>query len=151
VTSLKEKLFAQCVLLLKNKIAQVKDAIALQREANTGESKSSAGDKYETGVAMTHLELEKLGNQLNLLENDLNKLLSFEKTPVNTQKVIAGSLVSTANGVFWISVGLGALSVDNQNVYVISPISPIAQIVLHKAVGFTFQFNGKPNQILAIS
>ena len=61
---LKDLLFAHCQHYIKAKqllLEKQKEALQL---ALTSESKSSAGDKHETGRAMIQLEREKLGNQI---------------------------------------------------------------------------------------
>ena len=142
-------LFDACSLELKAKINSVHEAIALQQESTKGETKSSAGDKYETGTAMTHLELEKLGNQLRSLETNLRKLNSFQDLKPS-QKVQSGSLVRTESHVFWISIGIGEVKLNERKYYVISPLSPIGQQLISKETGHTFVFNKKGEQILEI-
>lgn len=145
----KQQLFDACVVDLSAKITSVKDAIKSQQESSKGETKSSAGDKYETGTAMTHLELEKLGNQLSVLETSLSKLKSFQDVK-STRIVQAGSLVKTKNNMFWISIGIGQVRLRDQNYYVISPLSPIGQQLISKEIGHSFIFNKKEECILEI-
>jgi transcription elongation GreA/GreB family factor len=145
----KKQLHALCADQLKTKIKEVNQAIELQKESSAGDSKSSAGDKYETGTAMTHIELEKLGNQLRALENSLSKLNSFQDLKPS-KTIRAGSLVRTNRNLFWISIGVGEVSVENQKYYVISPLSPIAQQFLGKEVGFEFVFNTQKDCILEV-
>ena len=149
MTKEKQMLFDVCSKQLKDKIKSVHDAIALQQESTKGDTKSSAGDKYETGTAMTHLELEKLGNQLQGLETNLRKLNAFEDLKP-TPTVQAGSLVKTKLNSFWISIGVGQVAVEHQNYFVVSPISPIAQQFLGKEAGFEFIFNKQKDCILEV-
>jgi transcription elongation GreA/GreB family factor len=145
----KSELYALCASQLRFKIKGVKEAIALQNESNAGDTKSSAGDKFETGTAMTHLELEKLGYQLQSLETNLRKLSAFERsTPSATVK--AGSLVKTQYNFFWISIGVGEVTLENIRYYVISPISPLAQQLLGKRAGHEFVFNKQQDRILEV-
>jgi len=149
MTLKKQKLFDVCSLQLKAKIKSVHDAMALQNESANSDTKSSAGDKFETGTAMTHLELEKLGNQLQGLETNLRKLNAFENSKPSLMAQ-AGSLIRTERNQFWISIGVGEVSVENNKYYVISPISPIAQQLLGKEIGFEFVFNKQKDSILEI-
>jgi transcription elongation GreA/GreB family factor len=145
----RKELHALCAHELKSKINSVNEAIALQKESSSGDTKSSAGDKFETGTAMTHLELEKLGNQLNNLETSLRKLNAFERiTPSSTVK--AGSLIKTERNFFWISIGIGEVTLENIKYYVISPISPVAQHLLGKKAGYAFVFNKQQDRIIQI-
>ena len=145
----KKALHAFCARQLRSKIKSVHEAIALQKESSAGDTKSSAGDKFETGTAMTHLELEKLGHQLKSLENSLARLNAFERnTPSATIK--AGSLIVTDRYVFWISIGIGEVTLASKKYYVISPVSPIAQQFLGKKVGDKITFNKQQHCILEV-
>ena len=78
----------------------------------SSDHKSSAGDKHETGRAMTQLEQEKLAGQLSQLEQQKETL---SKIAISSPKKIQfGSLVSTSNGTFFMSIGLGKIEVNNK-------------------------------------
>jgi transcription elongation GreA/GreB family factor len=149
MTYIKQQLYTLCADRLKAKIEEVHSAIALQQESTKGETKSSAGDKYETGTAMTHLELEKLGNQLMGLETNLRKLNAFQDLKPS-KSVQAGSFIKTKYGSFWISIGMGEVYLGADKHYVISPVSPIAQRLLGKEAGYEFVFNKKKDCILEV-
>ena len=146
----KQGLYNICAEQLELKIKSVHDAIKLQKESSAGDTKSSAGDKYETGTAMAHLELQKLGNQLSQLENGLLKLNSFTHYKP-TDSVKAGSLVKTKTSTFWISIGVGEVKFKSHKYFVVSAMSPIAQKFLGKKVGYSFIFNRMQDEILEIS
>ena len=59
---LKEDLLKQCVLFVNDKLEIIETIMSENRKALEQESKSSAGDKHETGRAMLHLEMEKASN-----------------------------------------------------------------------------------------
>ena len=61
---LKKDLYLFCQAYISNRKARIEARIAAVSEALEAESKSSAGDKHETGRAMLQLEREKLGHQL---------------------------------------------------------------------------------------
>mgnify|MGYP001564647887 FL=1 len=149
MTDTKQQLYSLCVDQLNSKIKEVHSAIALQQDSTKGDTKSSAGNKYETGAAMTHLELEKLGNQLKVLETNLRKLNAFQDVPTS-ETVQAGSLIKTKHNSFWISIGVGEVRIRNEKHYVVSPISPIAQQFLGKEAGFEFVFNKQKDCILEV-
>jgi len=114
------------------------------------ETKSSAGDKYETSRSMINLEKEKI--EENLLELIRKKQAINQIDPKNiTQKVKVGSLVTTATGTFLISTSLGKVTIEGKDVFAISPISPIAQVMLDLTSGDGFEFNGKKDSILSLS
>lgn len=149
MADIKKQLYTLCADQLKAKIAEVHTAIALQQDSTKGETKSSAGDKYETGTAMSHLELEKLGNQLKGLETNLRKLNAFQDLKPSSS-VQAGSFIKTKHSSFWISIGVGEVQLGTEKHFVISPISPIAQRLLGKKTGYEFVFNKKKDCILKV-
>lgn len=114
------------------------------------ETKSSAGDKYETSRSMINLEKEKV--EKTLLELIRKKQAINQIYPKDiTQKVKVGSLVTTTAGIFLISTSLGKVTIEEKDVFVISPISPIAQVMLDLAFGDGFEFKGKKDSILNLS
>ena len=114
------------------------------------ETKSSAGDKYETSRSMINLEKEKI--EENLLELIRKKQAINQIDPKKiTQKVRVGSLVTTEAGIFLISTSFGKVTIEGKDVFVISPISPIAQVMLDLTSGDRFEFNGKKDSILSLS
>ncbi|HMC85967.1 MAG TPA: hypothetical protein VKI61_10590 [Chitinophagaceae bacterium] len=54
-----------CQLTIEQRIAAAKEIIQNVQEAANNEEKSSAGDKYETGRAMGHLQKDMHSRQLN--------------------------------------------------------------------------------------
>src|SRR5690349_428471 len=77
----------------------------LQLSANE-ETKSSAGDKYETGRAMAHLEIQKYREQLSQSIKLKQAFTRITLTPTN-QTVMIGSLVYTNRGNFYIAISCG--------------------------------------------
>ena len=114
----------------------------------SSEHKSSAGDKHETSRAMTQLEQEKLSTQLSQfgIQKEIISKLNLSKS----DKVQLGSIVKTTQGVFFISIGLGKIEINNNDVYCISASSPIGQLLLNLEVGKSYTFNGKTNTIVEI-
>ena len=84
----KPQLYVFCRAFVEERIARIQNNIKGIQEALTSETKSSAGDKHETGRAMLQLEREKLGRQLAEAEKMKQTLLKvivenhFEKTPI---------------------------------------------------------------------
>jgi hypothetical protein len=104
---IKEALIKKCLELLNDKKAILEKNIELAQEASRDDTKSSAGDKYETTRAMMQIEIDT--NKKRLLETQSleNILLGIDiKTP---SKIGLGSLVKTNQGTFFISIGLGQI------------------------------------------
>ena len=146
---IKEKLFFHCenyIQKRKNLLEQRKNELQL---ALTYETKSSAGDKHETGRAMIQIEREKLGNQLFLLEKEFQKLRSL-KNHYNTGIVSLGSIVRTDKENFYIALAAGPCDIEIHTYYCISPTSPIGKLLLGKKAKEHINFNSKISTITEI-
>ena len=62
--NIKEELYNQCIEFVENRFKTIQNTINDIQKSLQSETKSSAGDKHETGRAMLQLEREKAGNQL---------------------------------------------------------------------------------------
>lgn len=114
------------------------------------DTKSSAGDKYETSREMSNQELEKIALQLNETKRQLALLHQIEEAGT-TPSVCSGSLVNATNGYFLIGIPAGAVTVNDTTVYCISASAPIAQVFLNKREGDACLFGGKEIKVLSIS
>ena len=70
------------------------------QESLDSETKSSAGDKYETGRAMVQIELEKNQAQYNKFLKLKNELKQIDPIVIKS-KIEYGSIVVTNNGNFF--------------------------------------------------
>lgn len=139
---IKEKLLSQCRDYVSLRQKRLTDQISDLQKALESETKSSAGDKHETGRAMLHLDREKLGIQLAEVQK-LNVIVSkIAFTP--SQFVKLGCLVYTTGGIFFISISIGTLDAAGISCFVIAANSPIGKLLLGKKINDTVQFNGNP-------
>ncbi len=135
--------------MLNHRIDAAKQAIEEAIESRDEETKSTIGDKYETGRAMVELEMDKLQEQLDTALK-LKKNLSYVKVEsVNTQ-VEYGSVVVTNQGTYFIAVGLGVVEVEKQKIFCISLASPIGQAIKDKKAGDKVDFQNKIIEIKSI-
>ncbi len=112
---------------------------AAQSDANK-ETKSSAGDKHETGRAMAQLETEN--NSKHLTEaKKLNAVLSQIDPGKKNTSIELGAFVKTNLGNYFIAISAGKTHLFGDEVYLISPASPIGQHFLGKKEGDTVSFN----------
>lgn len=147
--SIKERIVKLCQIELQARIQTAKMAVESAQQASNSETKSSAGDKYETGRAMAQLEKERHARVLASLEDDLNTLLSVGIRPPQLN-VREGSLVYTNRGIYFIAFGFGAVKVDDLNINVISVLSPIGQILLDLEVEDEEDFRGSMIEVIKI-
>ena len=140
--SLKEELYKQCLVYVQSRMDAAQQGIDEAQQASKDDTKSSAGDKYETGRAMMQQETDRNMAQLN----EANKL----KVALNTINPIAihatidtGSVVKTDNGNFYLAISAGTLHVNGESFFAISPASPIGFKLKGLKVGDRFELNGK--------
>lgn len=147
----KVEIYECLVKVIQRRGAEMQVAWNELMESNKQEGKSSAGDKHETGAAQVHLELEKMGKQIQEHNRKCEELERFNpsKLEINNQ-VRSGSLIETSEGWFYIIISLGKLSSAAEECYVVSASSPIGAALLGKHVGESFQWNGRVGVVLSI-
>ena len=145
----KERIHAIVTVEVKTRISQLSILLSDALDANSNETKSSAGDKHETGRAMAHLEQEKIAGQLS----EMNKLAEILHRIDATQKHIKiqlGSLVETTIGVFYISVGIGAIEIENTTIFCMTAAAPLGKELLGKSTGTEIDWQEKKIVIVTI-
>jgi hypothetical protein len=121
-----------------------------QLSANS-ETKSSAGDKYETGRSMAMQAVNLYGRQYKQAQEALASLQILQNKGFQT-KISAGSLVLTSLGTYYyLGLGLGKILVGDTAVYCISLEAPMAQNLLGLQVGQSFLWQKKQPNILEIN
>jgi len=136
-------------LLITERIAIAKSAVDNAQEAANSEDKSSAGDKYETGRAMGHLEKDMYARQLAENIRELDKLQKVNTDIIYTTAQ-TGALVKCQQYSFFIATGLGKQVIEDQIIFFLSPDAPLAKLLLHKKAEDTFLFNKVDMVILEI-
>ena len=147
--TLKNEAYKYCRQFVEERLGRILAQIKELETALTSETKSSAGDKHETGRAMIQLEREKLGQQLSELEKT-QQLLSKVPKDRNSQLVGLGNLVITDSFIYYIAISAGEFKNSTNSVYCISAATPIGKLIYGKSIGDTFHFNGKTSTILTI-
>lgn len=146
---IKNTLLTECESALNKRLAIVVNVINDINESLQTETKSTAGDKHETGRAMLHLDREKAGKQLAAIKEQLELLRRVKIDTVYTQ-VALGSLVLTSKNNYFIAISLGAVKLE-ETYYIIAANTPIGKLLLGKKVGEQFTFNGNTEIIEAIN
>ena len=147
---IKQQLYQLCAEQIQHKITEAENAIADARKASENETKSSAGDKYETSRAMLQQEIDL--NSRQLLEARKQQTQLQQINPNSEHSIAqAGSVVETDQQNFYLAVGAGAFFIEQKQYYSISLASPIGLQIKGKAVGESFKLNGKEFKILKVS
>jgi len=146
---IKKKLLESCKKLIDDKYETVASIMASNKKALESETKSSAGDKHETGRAMLQLEMEKASQQfasISLMQEVLKKIEIHKKNEIGK----LGSLIYTNQGNYFLAVSIGQITINRDNYFVISPSSPIGKLLLGMKKGDDFSFNNKEFNIKEI-
>lgn len=136
----KEKILQLYKQKVDEKISLLKKSYDELSESAANETKSTAGDKHETALAMLQIEQENTGRQLKESINQKSILEKIDPT-LHTEETVRGSMVITNNGIFFMSIGLGKILVDDKTVIALSPESPLGIQLMHKKPGDAFHFN----------
>lgn len=144
--NLKEEVSNKCREILDEKIASLKKILLDLQQSAANETKSTAGDKHETALAMLQIEQENTSRQLQAL---LGQHLQLTQIDLSKKANIIGkgSLIYTNRGLIFIAIGLGKVQMDKTICLVISPTSPLGILLLTKKVSDTVQCNGIDYQI----
>ena len=142
----KETILEACYAHIRKRIEQIQVAIDDANHGIREETKSSAGDKYETSREMIQQDLTRYQQQLTLAQQDQDLLQKIEEQTAVHQSVGQGSLVQTDKGLYFVGISIGELKVAGQSVFVISLQSPIGQALKGKKVGESFTFRSTVSQ-----
>jgi transcription elongation GreA/GreB family factor len=138
---LKAALYRLCNEALEQRIANAEAIIEDAREAARNETKSSAGDKYETAREMMQQDIDM--NNARIAEARAERL-QLQQVDVTKVYTIAqpGSLVVTDRGNYFIAISCGKLQLDDIVYMCISARAPIALVMKGSKPGDSFSFNG---------
>lgn len=136
----KERLKIFCRQQIEQRMAAAKKAAGDAQESANSEEKSSAGDKYETGRAMGHLQKDMHARQLSEHVKELAALQSVN-TGILYDHACAGACIVTEHQLFFIAAGLGRQQAEGKEVIFLSPHAPLAAILQNKKQGDSFIFN----------
>lgn len=138
--NLKEELYKACKEHIEKREGTIVKTIRSHQNALQAETKSSAGDKHETGRAMLQLEMEKAGQQLNEVDQ-MKTILSKVDYTTSSNIVHLGSIVKTNKENYFISISAGQIKTVNAIYFAISLASPIGKLLLGKQKGDSFLLN----------
>lgn len=136
----RKRLLGKCEQILTDRISSATREIDSYTAQSNEETKSSAGDKYETARAMIHLEKEKVASQLNE-SLKLKRVLNQIRNQSTSSGL--GRLVMTDNGNFFVAVSLGKVTLGEEEYFVISPVAPLGKSLAQARVGEEISFNQK--------
>jgi hypothetical protein len=141
----KQTLLSEARVVLLQKQTDLQTMMDDLNQGLADDTKSSAGDKYETSRAMSQQELDKIGVQLKEISRQLALLPQLEEQSQRQHSTVIqnGSLVETDSGLFFIGLPLGQLTVEGNTVFCLSPTAPIAQRLFGLKTGESCELNGR--------
>jgi len=145
--TIKEQLLQHCLGKVEETITTNSKILERLQESLTGETKSSAGDKFETSRAMLQADMDRHKGQVIKAKAMKQKLsvLSIE----SSDTVREGSLVTTDRNTFFIAAAIGKV-ILHETYYVISLASPIGQKMKGAKSSDSFIFNNQKTEIKAV-
>jgi transcription elongation GreA/GreB family factor len=149
ILELKQHLITHLISLLDDRMAVAWKAMEAAQESANDQSKSSAGDKYETSRSMGQLDRNMHARQYEQARQERTILERLQGMPeLNSyERVAIGSLIKTTAGYFFIAVSAGAINLEGETILAVSAATPIGQSLIGKEVKDTFLFKTKKQKI----
>lgn len=149
MNQLKAQIHQACLQQIANRIQNLEKRIETINESKASETKSSAGDKFETGRAMLQIDEDKMLTQLQFNRSIQGQLQQISLTKKSDQ-IRSGSLVKTENGLYFVGIGIGKIKVDQTLCYCVSLQSPVGLALVGCKLGDKVAINQLKMTILDI-
>jgi len=139
--TVKQKVYNHCLQVINSKINALQEVLAGLKESGANETKSTAGDKHETALAMLQIEQANIREQLKEVQQQ-KAVLEKINPALSPTVIVNGSLIKTNRGYLFLSIALGKAVVDGITVTALSQQSPLGKQLLHLQQGQTVTVNG---------
>ena len=126
---LKQKIYNHYLQVVNDKVKSLQKILADLKESGTNETKSTAGDKHETALAMLQIEQANVRSQLKEVLEQKSTLEKINPA-LSPASIVNGSLVKTNRGYLFMSVALGKAVVDGTTVIALSQQSPLGKLLM---------------------
>jgi transcription elongation GreA/GreB family factor len=147
--TLKQKVHQHYLQMVYDNIRLLQQDLADLKESGANETKSTAGDKHETALAM--LQIEQANKRVQLEKVIAQKTIVEKINPTIVAPIIvSGSLVKTDKGYLFLSIASGKALVAGTTVTALSPQSPLGNQLMGLKAGDTAVFNNKSYYIETI-
>ena len=121
------------------KLAYQKDTIQVAIISRNSDTKSSAGDKFETSREMAQIEITKIEAEILKTKQFIQHLTTNTAQLIITDKII-----------FCITIAFGKLIVNGTEIFCISNSAPISRVLVDTKISQQFEFGGVPYKVLDI-
>ena len=138
--TLKQKIFSHYQQVLNEKISSLEQVLSDLKESGANETKSTAGDKHETALAMLQIEQANVRGQLKEV---LDQKVVFDRIDpsISSTVIVNGSLIKTNRGYLFLSIALGKATIDDTAVIALSPQSPLGIKIMGLTVADVAEVN----------
>lgn len=147
ITGLKRSVHDRCIAIIQEQLDTIQSSLDQLMEAKNNETKSSAGDKYETGMAMIQNQEELYKRQQAEAKIRMYQLQLIDPE-ISNPIIDKGSLVQLKTGLFYLSVAIGKIEIESTTVFALSLESPLGHLLKGKKLGTSINFNGNKNVII---
>ena len=138
--TLKQKIYNHYLQTINDKIAGLQKVLTDLKESGANETKSTAGDKHETALAM--LQIEQANVRVQLKEAQQQQAALEKINPeLSPAIIVPGSLIKTNKGYLFLSIAAGKAIIEGNTVMALSPQSPLGQQLLLTNKGGTVTIN----------
>ncbi|SFC26605.1 hypothetical protein SAMN05421747_10779 [Parapedobacter composti] len=148
--TIKVSLLEACETYVGQRMENALQAMASASAAAADDTKSSAGDKFETTREMMQQELNR-HQQLLADARRMAQVLAGLDVRAHHGPAKLGSLVETNHGLFFLAVNVGQLIIGGKTYRVISPVSPLGQRFIGSKAGDELVFNGMNYRIVNVT
>ncbi len=125
---------------LSGKLTYLNTTLQQAVDSRNSDTKSSAGDKFETSREMAQIEIHKLETEILKTQQFINNLLSK-----------ASQFIITDKGAFLIAIPFGKLILNDTTVFCISNSAPIAKPLINTTISAQFNYGGVEYSVIDIS
>ena len=124
---------------LLRKLSYLNTSLNQAIDSRNSDTKSSAGDKFETSREMAQIEIQKIETEISKTQQFFTDLASK-----------ASQLIITDKGAFLISIPFGKVMVNTTEVFCISNSAPITKQLVNTEISANFEYRGVAYNILDI-
>lgn len=143
----KKAVWESCYHLLQQKVEHAESAMLDQQKM--ANEYGPPKDRYDSFRAQLLRKKDLFAEQFQQAKDELDILLKINPDESST-KVEFGALVHTNGPILYIAVGLGKLTVEGNDVFVISPKVPLFNAIRDLKENDIYEFNKRSFTILKI-
>ena len=133
----KSEVIAELDRQLLRKLSYLNTSLKQAIDSRNSDTKSSAGDKFETSREMVQIEIQKIETEISKTQQFFTDLASK-----------ASQLIITDKGAFLISIPFGKLILNDEKIFCISRNAPITKHLINTKKNDCFFYNDMKYNII---